>query len=289
MRVYKYIFPLVLFTASCTEKIDLELDSTYTRLVVYGTITTDTMSHRVELSKSADYFFNQAPEKVIGAMVELRFDDTVIKLNENTDLPGIYETAPDFSGIPGKTYHLTINGVDINQDGLFEKYTASSYLPEVNSIDSITLKYTFNSFFSGWEVQIWTYDPADKRNFYVFKTLINNRLVTDTLTELVIQNDDFFNGSFTNGITAQFLLESKPDEKLNYGDTVTFEINGITQDYFNFLFEAQSESFGQNPLFSGPPANISSNISNGALGYFTAYSIERASRVVMDPYAEGAP
>ncbi|MGC9341509.1 MAG: DUF4249 family protein, partial [Bacteroidales bacterium] len=85
---------------------------------------------------------------------------------------------------------------------------------------------------------------------------------------------------------SQFLVDSKADEKLEPGDTVTFEANSITEEYYNFLVEAQSESFGQNPLFSGPPANISSNVSNGALGFFTAYSLTRSSRIVPDIFPE---
>ncbi|MFW5645071.1 MAG: DUF4249 domain-containing protein [Bacteroidota bacterium] len=278
-RIWIFLLALpVLF--ACTETIEIELDSTYTSLVVFGEITTDTTTHKVELKKSADYYFNQPAEKVRNALVTLSYSDTSFILKENPDLPGFYETRPDFYGIPGETYTLTIEDVDVNADGESEFYTASSYLPAVNSIDSIKLVYTSNSFFSGWEIQVWTFDPANVKNYYIFKTRVNGRLVTDTLSEYVIQNDDLFDGSYTYGITSQFLLESDEDERLNPGDIVTFEANGITEEYYNFLLQAQNESFGQNPLFSGPPANISSNISNGALGFFTAYSISRSNAVV---------
>jgi len=275
-----YIVFIAFILGSCTEEVEIELDSTFKRLVVFGEITTDTTIHQIDLSKSADYFFNQPAEKVQNAMVELSYGDTSIRLNENPDKPGVYETEPDFYGRVGETYNLTISGVDIDENGEEEIYTANSYLPEVNSIDSITLKYTANSFFSGWEIQVWTFDPADQRNFYVFKAGLNGIVVTDTLTEFVIQNDDFFNGSQTNGITSQFLDDAVEDQKAFPGDIISFEINGITEEYYNFLLQAQTESFGQVPLFSGPPANIKSNISNGALGFFTAYSVERASRIV---------
>lgn len=282
MRRLLFIVLILFSFVSCTEEIEIELDSTFTRLVVFGQITNDTTVHKVELKRSADYFSNQPAAGVSGALVELSYDDEKIVLAENSKQPGVYETPANFYGQPGKTYRLNISEVDIDEDGIVENYSASSYMPVINDADSITLKYTSNSFFSGWEIQVWTYDPADIRNFYVFKALVNNKLVTDTLTELVIQNDDLFNGNYTYGITSQFLVDSKADEKLEPGDTVTFEANSITEEYYNFLVEAQSESFGQNPLFSGPPANISSNISNGALGFFTAYSLTRSSRIVPD-------
>jgi hypothetical protein len=280
MKKFYIVILSAIFLSSCTEIVEIELESNFTKLVVFGSITTDTTTHKIELKKSADYYFNQPAEKVSNAIVELSYSDTTVLLKENSNLPGIYETEPDFFGIPGETYTLTIEGTDIDDNGETESYSASSYLPAVNTIDSINLMYSSNSFFSGWEIQVWTYDPADEENYYIFKTLVNGRLVTDTLTEYVIQNDDLFDGSYTYGITSQFLMDSKEDERLNPGDIVTFEANGITEEYYNFLFQAQSESFGQNPLFSGPPANITSNITNGALGFFTAYSISRSSAVV---------
>ena len=64
------------------------------------------------------------------------------------------------------------------------------------------------------------------------------------------------------------------------GDTVTVELNNMGKEYFGFLQEAQAELRGSNPLFSGPPANVKGNISNGAIGFFAAYSVSRASATV---------
>ena len=68
---------VVLGLASCTEIIDVELDSTYTRLVVYGEITTDSVHHQVSLTKSSDYFSNKPPPPVSDAVVELEFDNQI--------------------------------------------------------------------------------------------------------------------------------------------------------------------------------------------------------------------
>jgi hypothetical protein len=43
---------------SCTERIDIELDSTYRRLVVQGAVTSDSVRHRVFLTTTSDYFSN---------------------------------------------------------------------------------------------------------------------------------------------------------------------------------------------------------------------------------------
>jgi len=44
-------FLLLLLIAACTEKIDVQLDETYTRLVVNGKITTDSTQQEITLPK----------------------------------------------------------------------------------------------------------------------------------------------------------------------------------------------------------------------------------------------
>ncbi len=279
-RVCPYIVLLssVFFLISCTEEISLDLDSSFTRLVVYGEITTDTMSHEIRLSYSSDYLEDKPEKGVENALVTLGFNDTKITLSSTE--AGIYRTPADFYGIAGTEYHLEISNLDVNEDGIMEYYDAKTIMNQVPSLDSIDLKYTKNSFFSAWEVMVYAQDPAGIKNFYSFKVWKNGVLLTDTITEYFIQNDDLFDGNYTYGISSQFLDDSNPTERALPGDTITFQMDGINEGFFWFITEAQIESFGANPLFSGPPANIKSNLSNGALGYFTAYSIDRKSMIV---------
>lgn len=263
----------------CTERIDIEVDSTYARLVVEGYVTTDTMPHYVRLTRTSDYFYNRPAPPVTDAVVSIEDGSRVYTMEENPLIPGEYLTASDFHGIPGKEYTLMISQVDINEDGIMEEYSASSELHPVNSIDSITLELMESTHFSFYQVRVYAWDPPVK-NFYAFKVYKNGMLLSDSLANLIVQDDVFFNGNYTYGIPSQFLDQQREDEKIIPGDTVTFELNGITEEYYKFVIEAQSEIFYQTPLFSGPPANISSNISNGATGFFTAYSIERCSTVL---------
>ena len=270
----------------CTERIEVNLDSSYTRLVVEGYVTTDTAVHWIMLSTTRDYFYNQPAPRVSGASVTIDDGERMISLTESDALPGRYCTADDFYGIPGRTYSLNIRDVDIDGDGVPEEYSASSELHPVNPVDSITLRYFSHFGATGYEVQVYAWD-SPKRDWYSFKVRKNGVLLTDTLYELFVQNDDFFNGNYTFGITSQFLSNDKPDEVVEIGDTVTFEINGITEDYYNYILEAQSQIFPQMPLFSGPPANIRTNLDNGAIGYFTAYSVNYSSTVATAEVVDG--
>lgn len=257
-----------MFMASCTEKIDIDLGTTYTRLVVEGSITTDTTTHWVRLSKSTDYYNNTPPPPVSNAIVMVSDGFETFTLEENDTLPGYYETQPDYYGVPGRTYSLDIELQDKIND--FKLFSASCKLKPVAPIDSIRVEYVEN--WEAWEVKIYAWEPASL-DFYTFNIIKNGVLITDTIDEIGISDDRFFNGNYTNGAAVYYLMEENPDEVVNPGDTITLVMAGITKEYYNFIVELMDETFEyRNPLFSGPPANISTNISNDAVGFFAAYS-----------------
>ena len=276
---------LVISVSTCTERIEVEVGSTFTRLVVEASVSTDTLAHMVRLSTTSDYFHNKQAPAVTGAIVVISDGLNMYVFNESQSQPGYYYSDPDFHGIPDNTYTLEIRNVDIDRDGNPEQYKASSRMNPVNPLDSIQIEY-LSSFFSGYQVRVYAWD-SPRKDFYAFKVHKNGILLTDTLSELIVQDDEFFNGNYTYGIPSQFLSDEKPDEHVRLGDTITFELNGITEEYYHYIIEAQSQIFPQIPLFSGPPANIRSNISNNAIGFFVAYSISRSSTVATEDVIGG--
>jgi hypothetical protein len=278
---YRNLFPVVfiLILFSCTEPIDIKLDSSFAKLTVFGEITTDTSVQSVFLTRSADYFYNLPAEGVSGANVKISDGFTETILSENSGTPGKYETPEGYYGLAGRTYQLFIQNVDINKDGVKESFSASSYLPELVGPDSIAIK-NIKFHRSGInQILLYAKDPAESKDFYGFKIKKNGVMLTDSLPEINVQNDDLFNGNYINGVPVIILHENRPDEKLIQGDTIVFEMMGITHEYYKFITEAQTELFGSNPLFSGPPANISTNLSNGALGFFAAVNIKRTKTI----------
>jgi hypothetical protein len=261
----------------CTERIDIDLEDTYTRLVVYSAITTDTAAHLVELTTTSSYYYNQEPPAVTGAQVEISDDtDDIIYLSENE--PGKYYTPDNFAAVPGRTYSLRIElNEPIDENRI---YTASSALPPINPVDSITLKLEENWGPEGIvQVQCYYQDPPTKE-YYMFNIFKNGVWLTDTISDRFISDDEFYNGSYTNGIGVGFLNQANTREKVNAGDTILFQGCSITEEYFNFIRTLQQEASGfSTPLFSGPPANVKGNISDGAVGFFAVYSVSYASTI----------
>jgi hypothetical protein len=266
---------VILMLNSCTEKIDIDLGTTYTRFVVDGAITTDTMKHIVRLSKSIDYYSQTDIPAVSNAEVSVSDGFSTVMLDENDSVPGLYETAGDYFGVPGRTYTLNIELTEaINGQTSF---SASSYLNEVAPIDSINVEYKPE--WEAWELQIYAWDPPTV-NFYMFDVYKNGDWITDTINEVGISDDKYFNGNFTYGAAVYYFIEENPDEVVNPGDTIVLRMAGITEEYYHFVYDVMMETFEfRNPLFSGPPANISTNISNGGMGFFTAYAVSYATTV----------
>lgn len=273
-------------TFSCTEIVEIELDSTYDRLVVYGTITTDSLQHEVILTSTTNYFYSDTPPPVEKALVSVTTGDFSYEYEESPDRPGVYISSIAYRGEPGTVYQLEISNVDIDKNGETEFYSASTSMPQIIPADSIAIQKFVTPFFSAHQVALWTGDPPGK-NYYSYKLYRNGELINKRLEDFTVQPDDFFNDSYIAGLPVGILSDDDEEEVVVPGDIVTLEINSITGEYYDFVTQAQSEIFGNNPLFSGPPANVSSNLDNGAVGIFTAYSIDRISNIVPPPSFPG--
>ena len=275
MKYSAFIIIFILFITSCTEKIDIDLGTTYQRFIVDGTITTDTMKHGVKLSRSIDYYNNVQPPTVSNAIVTIDDGTTMVTLDENEQNPGYYETDENYFGVVGRTYTLEIEiPEEINGHKTF---SATSEMKPVAPIDSIRVEYIEK--WEVWELKIYALDPPSE-DFYSFEVIKNGIEITDTVTKRGITDDRFFNGNYTFGIPVYYFNSEYEPEFVHPGDTITLRMGGITKDYYNFLIELMDQTFEyRNPMFSGPPANIRSNISNEGLGFFTAYSTTYSTTV----------
>jgi hypothetical protein len=271
---------------ACTTDINLDLKGTTPELVVEGVITTDTMAHSIQLKKTANYFSNQQADVVSGATVTLSDGQNMITLTEDNSKKGSYRTPVNYYGVVGRTYTLTIDNVDVNGDNVKERYAASCSINAPYRIDSIDVKKARLFQKDMWAVKTWMQDPAGS-NYYLIRGYRNDKLVSDSIQEWGVTDDEFFNGKYMIDETFIYFSADKKDEQLQQGDKVTLELCSITKDYMEYIQEAQDEFWGRNPLFGGQPANIRTNIKQllpvdgnaKPHGYFAAYSVSWAKTV----------
>ena len=279
IRKILYIVIPALLAAACTEKINVNLDTTYTRVVVDGNIESGTGIYTVVLSKSSDYFANQPAPMVVNAAVTISDGEKNFTMHESRPgVSGVYQTDPTFAGQVGKTYTLH---VDL-QEAIagVSSLEATSTLPSVTPIDSIGAVFDPSKGKKGrWTILLWAQEPGNEVNYYLFNLYRNGILLTDTITKKVISDDKFYNGSYMNGVSVMRINNENTWETIYPGDTITLQMSGITKEYYDFISEVDRSGFNL-PFFMGPPANIKGNVNNGGIGFFATYSSSFAKALV---------
>ena len=261
----RYILILIssLLFCQCTEKIDVNLFDSPVQLVVEGYVTNYTAQHLVQLSWSSPYFSNSPPERVSGATVTIEDSEIVYSLSEVKT--GIYISDYYFAGIPGRTYTLTIE-----LEG--ETYTATSKMPTVQRIDSIGFFQQFEHELY-YDIKLYSQEPSSPGDHYFWRVYKDYNLVSKNLTQYVFANDDLINGNYMNGIKVQ-TVEAK------VGSRITLEMASITEEYYEYCLAIIKETLYADGPFESAPASIAGNITNGALGFFTACSLTSKSKYV---------
>ena len=260
-----------MLAAGCTEKINVKLDTTYTRVVVDGNIQSDTGTYSVTVTKSADYFSNEPVPRVVNATVTLSDGTKTFTLHESQKgTSGIYQTDPGFAGQIGKTYSLHV-ALDQAIAGKTSVDASCALLP-VTRVDSISAEFDPTAGTEGrWTIKLWAREPGNEINYYLFNLYRNGVLLTDTITKKVISDDKFYNGSYMDGVPVMRINNAHKWQTIYPGDIITLQMSGITKEYYNFISEVDRSGFNI-PFFTGPPANIVGNINNGGIGFFAAYS-----------------
>ena len=275
-KIY-YLFGILLSAIalnSCTERIDIDLDSDRVRLVVEGNISDIQEQQYIKLTETANYFSNSFPKPVKNASVKVTDKGQVYILQESETTGGTYLFPDDFVGQEAETYNLFISLE--KEIGGYKDFTAQTTMPnKTDDIDSISVEWRTR--FEGWVVRLYAKDPPSE-DYYMFNGIRNGQWITDTISEVNISDDKLFNGNYTNGAIVSFF----DGDQLEPGDEFTLVLSNITKGYALFVSELQTEIQPKQPLFSGPPANVSSNISNGAAGWFTAFPSSFTTAIVKE-------
>ncbi len=258
----------------CTERIDLDLNKNENqRLVVDGWITSIARPQTVRLTLTTDYFQNEAAPKATGATVSITDGSITFPLTENE--PGLYQTAANVAGEPGKTYTL-----EIEYDGA--TYTASSFMRPAPPIDSINYAIDEDELDNPdedndgklWhELFFYAQEPAGEGDHYYFKTYLNGDSKSDTLRNNGFVSDDGVDGSYIGGISYDYV-------EVADGDSVAAEMLTISKEAYEYFNAVMLETDWRGGIFDSPPANIPTNISNGALGFFSASAISQSHVII---------
>ena len=288
---------------ACTEPIDLRNDGMAPMLVI-NAILTDTIigfgyeyvsENKVVISKTTPFFSPEYTEAVIGAKVWINSDSLTMAYS------GTYGLERGFWGVPGKSYTLTVH-YDINGDGIDEIYTATTTMPQKYQLDSLSLipiswGSDFNALLSlHFQDSVGTdYFGAklSNKNDQVHSKIYSDRVLRYCLfrhelfssedKHRILQPEDF------TWIIRHKMRHNNNDEYLVFaGDTLSVQLEALSPEYHRFLDVAKTELSHNNPFFSGPRANLPTNIKGGAIGIFGAYTSSSAT-LAIPIYTPGLP
>jgi hypothetical protein len=269
------VFTTILAFGSCTEKIDLDLNQgENNRLVVEGSITTEYKIHQVKLTRTSAYFQNQKGIPELNALVSIRNNDTTINLFDIKN-NGTYLTDRKYAGKTGKKYTLQIklaNG---------QEFSASETILPVSQMDSVKYQYIkpelpFNKT-AHYHINIFVREDPAPGNYYQWEIFMDGNHVTDTLRLKVFASDEYVNGSYLSNWTIYRIPETK---LRNEQHEIKVQMLSVSKEKYTFYYAILLETIYSGSAFSGTPANVPSNISNGALGFFSASAVSESTLII---------
>ena len=249
---------LILLLVSCKKEIVLHLNSYDPQVVIQANISNDIGPYFVNISKTVKFSDSGGYTPVTNAEVIISDDTGVIDTLTEVE-PGKYETNI-LKGIPDHIYNLKVVAED-------KHFYATSRMPEIVTLDSLVFT-RMNP--NGGKIYYTTpvfKDPCHLVNYYRFIQTINEK--TDNAYFVI---NDNLNDGMTNNIPIFGDIFPRT------ADTVTVEMRCIdkcTYLYFMALNKVEGLNYFSTPV--NPPNNITGDY---ALGYFSAYTVQRREQIV---------
>jgi hypothetical protein len=242
------------FFAGCQKTVKLNLNSVPPQLVIEGQVTNTPGPYTVTISRSVNFYADNTFPGVSGASVSISDGEGVTDSLTETST-GNYTTHV-LAGKPGNTYTLSVRLNDTT-------YTATSTMPQPVGLDSVT----FDNGIGGRNqirAQVNFQDPPGIKNYYQFILFIDGSQFTK---DYFIFDDRLSDGRY---ITQNLRMDSS---YLSKGQQLRVDMQCIDVNVYNYFNQlAQATSTGTFNTTTAP-ANPSTNISNGAYGYFSAHTI----------------
>ena len=270
-------------SVGCEKIVDIELPSSDPVLVVEGQITNERSPWAINLSLSQPYFDQSNATDVQNATVYIADSDgnTVDLFYQN----GVFVSLDSQQCVPGVSYtlHIDYNG---------KSYEATEELANGFPIDLILSYYLpeNNGFIqSGYYVFIQGKENDYKGDSYQWKFYVN-----DTLKESfgpLLENDEFGTVTFLNpnidpndplkGLDQNILPRPFPFD-VQPGDSVRIEQFNLSPSYYQYILDLNAQLGRSGSPFDPPPTNPNTNLSNGAIGFFSvAHKVEKG--ILIEP------
>lgn len=255
------LFIILLFTG-CEKVVELKYKDNKSQVIIEGNITNEAGPYYVKITKSISLTDTGSYPVIDNAIVTISDDignSEILTSSGN----GIYRTNT-LTGVEGRTYTLTVQAEN-------QTYTAQSTMPQKVPFDSIKVETNIVTGETEYSLIPVYKDPLTKGNNYQFILWVNGKLINQHL----VQND-----VVRNGVVNSVRLEINDDDiEFKPRDLIAMKMQCIDKNaalyYTTLALIADSGPGG-----GTTPNNPQNNISNGALGLFSAHTVEGKSVIL---------
>jgi len=256
-----FLFFIITPFFSCKKVINVNLNNASPQVVIIGEVTDAPGPYQVSINQTVNFSSDNNFPPVSGAMVTIS-DNAGLNDSLTETSPGVYATHSNWQGQPGNTYTLNVTASGKN-------YTAISTMPQPVQLDSVGFQQDSRGNKTVIEAVPNFQDPPGIANYYQFTETINGT----PLNKIFIFDDRLSDG--------KYIQRPLNDDSvhLHTGDQLSFSMYSIDENVFQYFSELR-QLLDANPFNEATPANPDTNITNGALGYFSAHTVQTKQLVV---------
>jgi hypothetical protein len=262
----KKCFVAILFiltaVGGCKKVIQVDLNDAAPQIVIESEITNGAGPFQVKISKTVNFSATNSFPPVSGAFVQVTDSNNGVVYIFNETTPGTY-TSNGFSGTVNHTYALSAAVAGTI-------YTASSTMPPAVQLDSVSFIQNVDlNNKSAINAVVNFQDPAGLGNYYQFTEIVNGFQVPN----IFVFEDRLSDGKYIRDALYNDTI------RIHQNDSLLVKMYCVDKNIYNYFLTLAAVT-GNNNFQSASPANPNSNISNGALGYFSAHTISQKKIVV---------
>ena len=238
---------------ACQKVVKLDLRIPPPQYVIEGDITDQPGPYTVRILQTTAFYDSNSFKGVTGATVQVsdgQGSPEVLVYGGG----GNYYTR-QLQGTPGRTYTLSVLIGD-------SSFSATSTMPQHIPLDDIDIEQVQNSGKNVLvAVPVFVNPQGPGIAYYLFDQTING-VLDKTLY--------YWNSQYSQGLINTLDLErSDPDSTLHSGDSVQIEMRCLDKPVYTYWSSLDAAATGSGGSYPGNPVT---NLTGGALGYFSAHT-----------------
>ena len=262
-----FLIPLL----ACERQADFDSAGINLNVVVVDALLTNEMKTQCVSLSLPKTGLNNSALPLSGASVIITNEDSVYFMKEQVAGSGKYLSTHDFAALPGKNYTLKI----INGDKV---YTAKASM--VPGMEFVALRYVRTGQGNMYKI-IWVSNPYNPKRPAMYEVLLDwsqvpgyggqdpekcrARMMVYTLPTLDV---------------SEVFAPSKESILFPLGTKITETRYSLSNEHAEFIRELLMETSWQGGLFNTSPANVITNLSAGAVGFFGVCAVNRKEILV---------